>query len=145
MSDPIKILPHVDSDLPIPPVSAILSRVNEMAADAERQGDTERWRQMGRLINALESGMRMVWVLGDILVSSASTPGVIYTVSCGHCTCPARKPCKHLALAEVLLDLLDTQAGDADLEADCDELEPPLWSVGAVLGQRLATARRAYL
>jgi len=133
------------SDLPIPPASLILARVAELRADATHQRDTERARQLGHLHDALKAGIRMTWVLGDLLVSSASTPGVVYTVSCGDCTCPARKPCKHLALAEVLLDMLDTQAGDADLEADCDELDAPLWSVGRVLGQRLTMARRAYL
>jgi hypothetical protein len=144
MSD-LRILPHADSDLPIPRTTDIIARIADLRRDAVQQCDTERTRQLNNLATALTAGIRMAWVLGDLLVSSASTPGVIYTVSCGSCNCPARKPCKHLALAEVLLDLLDAQSGDADLEADCDEAESPLWSVGAVLGQRLAMARSCYI
>jgi hypothetical protein len=160
MSDPIRILPHAETDLPIPPVSAILARCNDLVGDAERQHDTDTRRGLGRLINALESGMRMCWSLGDLRVSSASTPGVVYTVSCGACNCPARKPCKHLKLAEMLLDMLDTQAGDADFDPPIDipqepqpqppgGPEPPIWpEPGGVtwqLGQRLAQARRYLL
>lgn len=130
MSNPITILPHADSDLTIPPVSAIIVRAGELHADAVRQSDLATARQLKNLIDALVSGMRMTWALGDLLVSSASTPGVVYTVSCGACNCPAYKPCKHLKLAEVLLDMFDTQAGDADLEADADDwaaaCEPPI-------------------
>jgi hypothetical protein len=41
--------------------------------------------------------------------------------------------------------MFDTQAGDCDYEADCDELERPPWNIGRALGQRLAQARRVYL
>lgn len=123
MSNPITILPHAESDLPIPPVSDILMRAAELRADAIIAGDGDTARGLNNLIAALNGGMRMVWVLGDLLVSSASTPGVVYTVSCGQCNCPAYKPCKHLRLAELLLEMLDTAADDGDLEADIDAWE----------------------
>jgi hypothetical protein len=119
----LTILPHTESDLAIPPVAAILDRVDDLADDAWRHDDNATYRQLVHLRDALKRGMQMAWSLGDLLVTSASSAGVVYTVSCGACNCPAYKPCKHLKLAEVLLDMLDTAAGDADLEADVDQWE----------------------
>ena len=119
----ITILPHTETDLSVPPIAAILDRANEQRADALRLSDLTTARQLENLATALRHGMQMAWNYGDLLVSSASTPGTVYTVSCGQCNCPARKPCKHLKLAEVLLDMLDTLAESADIEADIDDWE----------------------
>ena len=118
MSDPITILPHAESDMTIPPVVAIQDRVRDLADQAWRQDDNATYRQLVNLADALKRGIKMTWSMGDLVVTSASTPGVVYTVSCGACNCPAHKPCKHLKLAEVLLDMLDTVADSADMACD---------------------------
>lgn len=119
----LQILPHTETDLSVPSIAAILDRASEQRADALRLADLSTARQLELLLLALKGGMQMAWNYGDLLVSSASTPGTVYTVSCGQCNCPARKPCKHLKLAEVLLDMLDTLAESADIEADVDDWE----------------------
>jgi hypothetical protein len=124
MSDPIRILPHAESDLSIPSIAAIIARVDDLADTAWRQDDTDSYRQLVRLRDALSRGIRMTWSLGDLLVSSASTLGVVYTVSCGACNCPAWKPCKHLKLAEVLLLMLDTIAETADMACVPPDTDP---------------------
>ena len=119
----LQILPHTETDLTIPPITAIRDRASEQRADALRIQDKPTADQLDNLIKALKRNIRMAWNYGDLLVSSASTPGTVYTVSCGVCNCPARKPCKHLKLAEVLIDMLDTLAESADIEADVDDWE----------------------
>jgi hypothetical protein len=137
MSD-FRILPHAESDLPIPPVTQILARASELRADAQRRADDATARQLGHLIDALNGGVRMVWVLGDLLVTSASTPHTVYTVSCGECNCPAYRPCKHLALAEVLLSLLETEADSMDM-ADVSPCQP--WYTRQSAARSLVWAR----
>ena len=139
MSD-LRILPHAESDLAIPATADIRTRCHELRADSLQQHDSATARQLELLIEALDSGIKMAWVLGDLLVSSASAPGRVYTVSCGRCNCPARKPCKHAKLADVLLEMLDTAAVDSDFEADCDEAAPAPWIVGGFIRQRLQEA-----
>jgi hypothetical protein len=134
----LTILAHAESDLRIPARAAILARCHELRADALRMADTATAQQLKLLIDALDGGIEMVWTMGDLLVSSASAAGRVYMVSCGVCNCPARKPCKHLKLVEVLLDMLDTAAGDADLEADCDEMAAQPWTIGALAQRRMA-------
>jgi len=141
MSDPITILAHAESDMPIPPVAVIRARAAELRSDATRQQDTATVAQLTRLIAALDTGVRMCWALGDLLVSSASTPGVVYTVSCGRCNCPAYVPCKHLALFDLLVTMFDDAATDADFEADADEPAAREWRIGNVVAQRMAETR----
>lgn len=50
-----------------------------------------------------------------------------------------------VTLAAPIIDQLDAIHGDSDFEADCDESLPPVWRIGAVMGQRLAQTRRVYL
>lgn len=152
----LTILPHAETDLTIPPMSAISDRAGELRADALRLADLATARQLELLISALGGGMRMAWSYGDLLVSSASTPGAVYTVSCGACTCPARKPCKHLKLAELLLDMFEAACDTADMEADADPPnepnplgdtegdEQPSGRTPAALGRRLAELRAPY-
>jgi len=39
---------------------------------------------------------------GTYRVESQTTPGVYYTTTAASCTCPARKPCKHMAAVKRL-------------------------------------------
>lgn len=102
----------------IPPMQSIRDRIADERADAVQAHDEASVRQLDHLIDALKRGMQMTWAMGDLLVSSASTPGVVYTVAGGRCNCPAYKPCKHLKLAELLLDIFETDCETADQEAD---------------------------
>lgn len=145
MSDPITILPYAESDVAIPANAAILARAADLRADAVQQRDTARVRQLDHLRDALRSGVRMAWNLGDLLVSSASTPGAHYVVSCGRCNCPAYKPCKHLALFDILIDMLDTDAGDADFEIEPETPDPQPWRIGAFLARQIDASGRAAL
>lgn len=117
----------------LPTRAAIIARIADLRGDAFHQSDSATVRQLDLLTTALDAGMLFTWNDdGDLCIASASTPGLIYRVSCGVCTCPARKPCKHLALYEILITLADEAATDADLEADCDEAAPQPWIIGAL-------------
>jgi hypothetical protein len=106
------------SDLPVPPVIAILGRAAEWRAGFVRQSDAAAIRQIDRLIVSVACGARMAWDRGVLLVESLNTPENVYRVRCGQCTCKATKPCWHNALYELLLDLAQTAADTADMEAD---------------------------
>jgi hypothetical protein len=111
-----------ESDQAIPAAADILAVAKEQRADAVRQNDGATVRQLDKVIVGITCGAQLRWVLGDLHVSSVNNPGTTYVLSCGQCSCPAFKPCWHLKLLEILLDMLDTAAGDADMEADADEL-----------------------
>lgn len=133
-----------------PPRTAIQARILDLRADALHQSDATTVRQLDRLTKALDAGMLFCWNDdGDLCIASASTPGQVYTASRHGCTCEARKPCKHLALRSILLEMFDEAATDADIEADCDEAAPQPWIIGALfrrlldrsMGARLSAAR----
>lgn len=106
------ILPS--SDLPIPPAADITARAVELRMSAVRQQDAPAVRQAERVIVGVACGARMAWDLGTLLVTSLNTPENVYRVRCGQCTCLARKPCWHVALCELLIELLETEAQTAD-------------------------------
>jgi hypothetical protein len=110
-----------DSDMAIPAQAEILAVCVEQRADAVRQHDDATVRQLDRVIVGVSCGAQLRWVLGDLHIGSVNNPGVIYILSCGRCPCPATKPCWHLKLLDILLEMQDTAAGDADMEADADE------------------------
>lgn len=116
------------SDAPIPAASDIIARAAELRESAVRQNDSACVRQIDRLIVSVACGARMAWDRGVLLVQSLNTPSNIYRVRCGQCTCKATKPCWHNALYELLLDMQQTEADTADMEA-------------SPLGQRIAAAR----
>lgn len=105
------------SDLPIPPAAAIIARAVDLRESAVRQNDPACVRQIDRVIVSVACGARMAWDRGTLLVQSLNTPGAVYRVRCGQCTCLARKPCWHNALVELLLDIQSTEAETADMEA----------------------------
>lgn len=134
-----------DSDLTIPPAADICARAKEEAELARRRGDAVTAARLSRVRMNVLSGARLKWHQGDLLVNSVNTPSAVYTVSAHGCTCPATKPCWHQQLVELLIDMQDDAAGDADLEADADDPLPPPWRIGAFIGRRLALARARYL
>lgn len=109
------------SDMPIATPAQILARAVELRADAVLAHDATTVRALDRVIVALTCGAQAWWADGDLCVTSINSPGVIYALSCGVCSCEARKPCWHMALLDLILDIQDTAAGDADLEADADD------------------------
>lgn len=106
------------SDMPIPPLFVLLPRAAELRGSALRQNDPACVRQIDRLIVSVACGARMAWDRGTLLVQSLNTPGAVYRVRCGQCTCKATKPCWHNALYELLLDMQQTLADTADMDAD---------------------------
>lgn len=109
------------SDMPIPTPAIILVRAVELRADAVQARDDGTVRQLDRVIVSLSCGASAWWLDGNLCVTSVNSPGVIYVISCGVCSCPARKPCWHMQLLDLILDIQDTLAGDADFEADADD------------------------
>lgn len=111
------------SDARIPPMVSLLARAAEYRASMVRLKDTSATRQIDRLIVSVACGARMAWDRGVLLVESLNTPGAVYRVRCGQCTCKATKPCWHNALYELLVEMQQTASDTADMEADALYLE----------------------
>ncbi len=97
------ILPF--SDQPIPAAHDITARAVELRAAGIRQNDPAAVRQAERVIVGVACGAQASWQIGALLITSITTPGNVYRVRCGACTCQARKPCWHIALCELLIEL----------------------------------------
>jgi hypothetical protein len=108
----------------LPTTATIADRAAELIATATRRNDTDAIAVLARVCENIARGAQLRWDMYDLHVTSANRPGAQYTVSCGVCDCPARKPCWHICAFELALELLDEQAGDADFEADADDPEP---------------------
>jgi hypothetical protein len=131
------------SDLRIPRTADILDRALDARALAVRQSDPAYVRQIDRLITKLP-GARICWQLGTLHIGSPSGNG--YQVTRGGCSCLnaqrcSKRACWHVACFELLLAMLETEAETADQDADCDAARPA-WRIGAVIGARIAAARR---
>lgn len=126
-----------ESDLVIPPAAEILAVVSDSIVDARRHDDMQGVRQLDRIRANIVRGARLTWVLGDLLIQSVNNPGVVYSVNRSGCSCPngtaGRSQCWHVALFDLLLDMLDRDAETADMEAEPTPAE---------LGQRLCAARQ---
>jgi hypothetical protein len=108
------------SDLFIPRTADILDRVLDCRESAARLADDATARQLDRLIAKLP-GARLTWQLGTLYIVSPS--GGRYQVTRAGCSCPNgqkcdKRQCWHVALHELLLDMLDTEAESADIEAE---------------------------
>lgn len=126
------------SDLHIPRVSDILDRALDLRGSAERLADTATVRQLDRLVQKLPQA-RLRWDLGTLEVNSPS--GHTYRVSRAGCDCPNgmrghARQCWHVALFELLGDMLETEAETRDSEAD---------RAARSLGQRIAAQRASYV
>lgn len=109
----------IHSDLPIPRLSDILDRACDALASAYRLQDDQTAGQLERLI-ANAPGARLSWQLGALCIVSPS--GGSYRVTRGGCDCPngqrsRSRACWHIALFELLQDMLETDAETADMAA----------------------------
>ncbi len=133
--------PEPRSDLPIPPIPEILEVVVDTIADARRHQDWQGVRQFDRIRANILGGAKLAWHHGDLLITSLNNPGAVYSVNARGCSCPngaaGKASCWHIALHDTLLDMRETAAVSADIEADRN--------AAAALGRRLATARVPYL
>lgn len=108
------------SDLPIPRLTDILDRALDARASAVRLADDGTVRQLDRLVVKLPDA-RLCWQLGTLHIASPS--GGTYQVTRAGCSCPngtksAARQCWHVALHELLLDMHDTLAETADMQAE---------------------------
>jgi len=125
----------------LPTTARIADRAAELIATATRHGDTAAIAVLSRVCENIAKGAQLTWDMYDLHVTSANRPGAQYTVSCGVCDCPARKPCWHVGAYELALELLDEQAGDCDFELDADDepLTPAPLHLSAYMTERLLT------
>lgn len=108
------------SDLRIPRLTDIIARALDIRESAQRIGDTAATAQLDRLIERLP-GARLCWQLGTLVIESTS--GNTYQVTRGGCSCLngqrcGKRACWHVALFELLLDMLDTEAETLDQDAE---------------------------
>lgn len=140
--------PAITTDLDIPALDTILTIAQERGETAQRYGDDAGVRQLDRLRMNLLKGATLQWHRGDLLIQSVNNPGLVYRVNARGCSCPngmaGRSSCWHVALYDLLIDLQEQAAIDADMQADVlalqgEEPEPPR----PTIGQRIAAARAA--
>ena len=107
----------------IPPQHSILTRASELRSDAILAHDDSTVRALDSIIvtvvcfyNSLE------WDYQYLMVASASHPGLTHAVSPFGCSCEARKPCYHMRLRELLVDMFETEVVTADMDAEARAL-----------------------
>jgi hypothetical protein len=129
------------SDLSLPPVEDVLALVKERAATAEQHGDFPGAGQLNRVRLSLLRGAHIAWHMGDLLIASVNTPGLVYATNKRGCTCAngraGKSSCWHVCLYDLLIDMAEEAAFTADIEADR--------AAATALGRRLCEARRRFL
>lgn len=125
----------MQSDLRIPRTSDILDRAADERERAERLNDKAAYDQFGRLIERLP-GARLCWVLGTLHIDSTS--GNTYHVTRAGCSClngtkSNTQACYHWALFNLLLDMLDTLAESADMDADERPVAPRIVACRSII------------
>lgn len=142
------------SDLPIPSLDTILTVAQERGETAQRYGDDAGIHQLDRVRMNLLRGAALRWHRGDLLIQSVNNPGQVYRTNARGCSCPngraGKAACWHVALYDLLIDLQEQAAIDADMRADRaawrDEgPQPPRPPRPAPLGARIAAARAEVL
>jgi hypothetical protein len=136
----------------IPARQSIIDRANDERADAVHAHDESTVRQLDTLIGNLHKGAKLRWAAdGALMTTSCNTKGNIYRTTQHTCDCPAFKPCWHMRMFDLLLDMLQTEAETADQACDPPGEDSPLGpNEGDTLpkyrplGPRLAAARSAY-
>jgi hypothetical protein len=126
--------------LSIPPAESILQRAADLRYDARQQRDASAIKASAAIIASVVCDYdTLAWDGQYLTVASESHPGATHQVSAFGCSCPAKKPCWHMRLRELLIGLFETEAESADIQADADELP-----AARPIGQRIAAARRNY-
>lgn len=103
----------------VPSKQRIIDRANDARADATAHHADDTVRHLDTLISNLYRGMSAKWNAdGHLIVRSANTRGAVYTATSNNCSCPAYVDyCCHRRLLDLILDILDTEAETADMEA----------------------------
>ncbi len=145
----------MQSDMTIPRLTDILDRALDARQIAARQADAATVRQIDRLIAKLPEA-RLCWQLGTLHLTSPS--GATYHITRAGCDCDNGRRCHaracwHVLCFELLLDIFDTLAESADMDADPpvdipDEPwpptpggpEPPEWRNRIVAARRVCWA-----
>lgn len=165
---------NTPQDFPlIPSAEQIAELAKERADQARMHDDTPGARALDRMRMNVLNGARLRWHLSDLLIQSVNNPGSVYSVNRSSCTCPngaaGKATCWHICLFDLLLDMRETAADTADIDADaceiCDDagcsecdgseltdeevkvqIDPfPAAEAAQQLGRRLALARAAAL
>lgn len=130
------------TDMLIPPTDEILLAAQERSELSQRHEDWAGAAQLNRLRVNVGRGAHLSWQLGDLLIQSLNTPGAVYSVNRRGCTCPngraGKAQCWHVALFDLLMDMLDERADEADDAAAAAELGRRLASCRARLMQEAA-------
>jgi hypothetical protein len=127
--------------LTIPAQADILARASDLRRDSQLQRDSSAVKAFNAIIASVVCDYDVLsWDGPYLTVASESHPGATHQVSGFGCSCEARKPCWHQRLRDLLLDMLQTEAESADMDAEMED-EPPSYRP---LGMRLAAARSAY-
>lgn len=121
------------ADFPLTPSAEQIAALAKERADLARlHDDTPGARQLDRVRMNVLNGARLCWHLGDLLIQSVNNPGNVYSVNRSGCTCPngasGKAACWHVALFDLLLDMLDEEAATADMEAEAAEDAPQAMS-----------------
>ena len=107
------------SDLHIPARAAIVDRACDLLGSAYRLQDDRTAGQLEKVIKFVHT-TSLCWHLGALRILSPS--GGMYSVTRAGCNCPngthGQRQCWHVALFEILLDMLDTEADTMDMQAD---------------------------
>jgi hypothetical protein len=126
------------SDLAIPPAADILDVVKDRYDIARAYGDPDAG-QLDRVRANLLRGARLSWHAGDLLIQSVNNPGAVYSVNARGCTCPngraGKTSCWHVALYDILLDMQEDRAADAD---DADQGPGPIVVTTSIDGLSLS-------
>ena len=114
------------SDMVIPSAAEIADAAKEQADLARQHGDHPGAGQLDRVRLNVLKGARMAWHLGDLLIASLNTPGAVYAVNRRGCSCAngraGKSSCWHVAAFDLLLQMQQTRADTADMQAERAQL-----------------------
>ena len=114
------------SDLAIPSAAEIADAAKEQADLARQHGDHIGAGQLDRVRLNVLKGARMAWHLGELLIASLNTPGAVYAVNRRGCSCAnvraGKTSCWHVGLFDLLLQMQQTRADTADMQAERAQL-----------------------
>ncbi len=102
----------------VPSTTRIVNRALDLRGDAQQQHDSATVNGIDTLVKNLYRGAKAKWATdGALLVTSVNTLGAVYVVTERACDCQAYRPCWHLRLRALLLDMFETEVETADMHA----------------------------